>query len=215
MATLKNPRFLSPADTARPYKSHRYDVFGLKIDRMVTLFGLAPLHAWIRLESDPTVLSYCERPIVVADSKPKRVVSFWVCFRDHEKLWLLPRQEELERQLSLQDAEPAFFAWATQAGMTAEFISPTGPDDMLYLDNWSRIIRELSANQRFVSLSLRNQILDSMITVRSLSELPTLFPEEDPVLLRTAAYSLLHSGMLRCKNIGSATLGSNSLLERV
>ena len=31
-------RFLKAADNTRPYKSHRYDPFGLKIDRNVTLF---------------------------------------------------------------------------------------------------------------------------------------------------------------------------------
>ncbi len=202
MLKAANPRFLSPADNARPYKSHRYDVFGLKVDRMMTLYGLTPLHTWIRMEADPDVQTYCERPHVIADSKPKRVVEFWVGFRDREELWLSPRRDELERKLSPSEAEPAFCAWAAHEGITVRFISDMVPVDGMYVENWGRIIRELSANRRFVAAPLKDRILGCITTARPLSALAGLFPEEDPVLLRTAAFSLLHVGKLRCPDIG-------------
>lgn len=74
MAMATTARFLKAAANSRPFKSHRYDVFGLKIERSLTLFGRAPLNAWILLEADATVISYCERPLIVPDTKPERLV---------------------------------------------------------------------------------------------------------------------------------------------
>lgn len=138
-------RFLKAADNSRPYKSHRYDVFGLKIDRNVTLFGQAPLNAWIRLEADPAVISYCERPLIVPDTKPKRIVDFWVRFRDREELWILSRHSELGANIEPHDAIPAFATWATSNRMAVQFVKPIDlVEQTTYLDNWGRIIRELS-----------------------------------------------------------------------
>ena len=81
-------RFLKAADNSRPFKGHRYDVFGLKVDRSITLFGRNSLNTWVLLEADSNVVSYCERPLVIPDVKPKRVVDFWVNFLDREELWI-------------------------------------------------------------------------------------------------------------------------------
>lgn len=69
--------FKKAADHTRPYGSHRYDVFAPKLRRFVTLFGSDALDAWIVLESDPSVISYCERPLVAPGATPKRIVDFW------------------------------------------------------------------------------------------------------------------------------------------
>lgn len=207
-------RFLKAADNSRPFKSHRYDVSGLKIDRSVTLFGRAPLNTWILLESDPSVISYCERPLIVPDTRPKRIVDFWVRFFDREELWILSRHSELEAHTEPHDTMPAFTTWAASNKIPVRFVKPIDPGEQtIYLDNWGRIIRELSANRRFVTPAMVERVRESIVTPRPLAALADLFQDEDPALLRTAAFSLVHTGRLRCTDIDTEPLGPASILE--
>lgn len=58
------PRFRSAVnDDARPFGAHRFDVFGPKVDRPLTLYGLNAFYLWLRLEAHSRVRTYCERPI--------------------------------------------------------------------------------------------------------------------------------------------------------
>jgi hypothetical protein len=206
-------RFLKAADNTRPYKSHRYDVFGLKVERNLALFGRAPLNAWVMLESDPAVLSYCERPLVIPDLKPKRVIDFWVSYRDREEFWLLQRPSELSDD-SPDKTMPAFVTWATSRKIAVRQIIPDDIEQRAtFLDNWGRIIRELSANLRYVPKSMIERVHGSMATSRPLSALSGQFPDDDPVLLRTAAFSLLHAGTLRCRDIEELPIGPGSMVE--
>lgn len=207
-------RFLTAADNTRPYKCHRYDVFGPKVARSITLFGQAPLNAWIALEADPTVVSYCERPLVIPDVKPKRIVDFWVRFRDREELWVLLRSSTLNSQVDPAEVVPAFATWALSQRMPLHFIEPADPiGQRVYLDNWGRIIRDLSANRKYVPAAMVERVHTTFTAQRPLSTLPGLFPEEDPVLLRTAAFALIHTGSLRCSDIEQVPLGPATLLE--
>jgi hypothetical protein len=206
-------RFSTAADNTRPFKSHRYDVFGLKLARNITLFGQVALNAWIALEADPDVVSYCERPLVIPDIKPKRVVDFWVGFSDREELWVLQRSAQ-DAPAAPMDVIPAFATWASSERMPVRFIEPVDPiTQHTYLDNWGRIIRDLSANRKYVPGAMVNRVRSCFTNPRPLSTLSGLFPDDDPVLLRTAAYSLIHNGNLRCSDIDQAPLGPATLLE--
>jgi hypothetical protein len=209
-------RFLKAADNSRPFKSHRYDIFGLKIDRSLTLFGRTPLNAWILLEADSAVISYCERPLIVLDTKPKRLVDFWVRFRDREELWILLRHSQLGANTEPHEAMPAFATWAASNKMAVRFVKPIDPvERKTYLDNWGRIIRELSANRRFVSPAMVERVRECFATPRPVAALTGLFPDEDPALLHTAAFSLVHTGRVRCADIDTQPLGPASILEAV
>ncbi len=58
-------KFSSAADNSRPFGSHRYDVYGPKIQRRLFLYGELALNGFMAIESDPEIFSYCERPIVI------------------------------------------------------------------------------------------------------------------------------------------------------
>jgi hypothetical protein len=76
------PRFVRAVNSTRRYGTHRYDLFGPKVGRRLTLFGQFALDQWVRLESDPHVVTYCERPLRIPDIKPSRLVDFRVRTRD-------------------------------------------------------------------------------------------------------------------------------------
>ena len=43
----------------------------------------------MKLESDPSVLRFCERPGHLHESKDRRVIDFWVSYRTYEEFWLI------------------------------------------------------------------------------------------------------------------------------
>nr|WP_315218584.1 hypothetical protein [uncultured Duganella sp.] len=205
-------RFVKAADNTRPYKSHRYDVFGPKIQRMLTLFTRAQVDAWLLLESDPLVLSYCERPMVVPDVKPKLLVDFWVGYVKREELWLAHRGTE--GVSDLQASLPAFAAWAKCNRFTLrQFPSIDQAPSKVYLENWGVVVRELSANRRYVKSKLLKAVQEVLEMPRPIAAICNLLPEEDPVLVRVAAYSLLHTGSALCPDISEMPLGPASLVE--
>jgi hypothetical protein len=113
VAIVTNLRFPKPISNFRPYKSHRFDVFGLKVNRNLTLFSPAVLNTWLQLEADPLVLSYCERPTAIPDTASKRVVDFWVAYSNREELWLLESNKAHRSADGPEKTLPAFSAWAT------------------------------------------------------------------------------------------------------
>jgi hypothetical protein len=204
-------RFSKAADNSRPYKCHRYDLFGPKIQRRLFLYGNNSLNAWIMLESDPLVQAYCERPIYVQDSKPKRVVDFWVKQAAGEQLWLLtnrPRQPEAEQE------DVAFNAWAAANGFGLKWLDGSALAERdQFLKNWGTVLHYLEQNQPRLSPRLLGAVAEHVGPGETLGGLERGIAGEDPQLVRAAAFKLLHEGKLRCDTIGSHALGLGTRLE--
>jgi hypothetical protein len=82
-------RCFNPIQLSRPRGTHRYDVFSFKLNRRLTFYGRSAFEAWLMIESDPVVRTFCERPGVMTIDGHRRLVDFWVSFVDHEGLVLL------------------------------------------------------------------------------------------------------------------------------
>ena len=94
-AAMVPPRFVRAVDNTRSYGAHRYDLFGPKIGRRLTLFGRRTLDLLVSLEADPQALTYCERPLEIQDAPPSRLVDFWGRSRDGRRLCVVLRPAEL------------------------------------------------------------------------------------------------------------------------
>src|SRR5687767_4396418 len=70
-------RFLSPTPVPRPRGSRLIEAFSPKLGRRLQCFGRHAFDQWIRLESDPAVLTFCERPLAL-NGDDKRGVDYWV-----------------------------------------------------------------------------------------------------------------------------------------
>ena len=205
-------RFPKAADNTRPFKSHRYDLFGPKIQRMLTLYSLAQVDTWLLLESDPLVLSYCERPVIVPDTKPKIVVDFWAGYAGRDELLFVNRSQEPAADIDM--SFPAFAQWAKVNKFKIRQLPPAKDvQGKLFLENWGKIIRDLSANGRYLQPPLLKSVQQALEQPRPIGALCRLLPEEDPVLVRVAAYAMLHSGTASCADIATRELGPASLLE--
>jgi hypothetical protein len=123
------PRFVRAVNNIRPYGAHRYDLFGPKVGRRLTLFGRLALDLWVRLESDPHVVTYCERPLCIPDAKPPRVVDFWVRTHNDEKLCVVLRTAESTSAAQGGPLFPAFQSWSRASSLQLVMTHPKELDD--------------------------------------------------------------------------------------
>lgn len=71
----------------RPWQ-RRIEVFSPKLKRRLTFFSSAGHDAWLLLEADPAVKTFCERPAYV-EGGAGRLIDFWVSRGRHAKFWVL------------------------------------------------------------------------------------------------------------------------------
>jgi len=71
----------------RPWQ-RRIEVFSPKLRRRLTLFSRDALDAWILLEADPHVHSFCERPAYMVGNAG-RVLDFWIDRGRHQHFWVV------------------------------------------------------------------------------------------------------------------------------
>ena len=211
---LNTPRFIEAADNSRPHQSHRYDVFAPKLKRNLTLFGLTSVEVWTMLEADPDVERYCERPLVLHDTKPKRVIDFWIKRRAFEEFLFVLRPSELNAYLQAPDSIPAFRSWAKAKKINVKFLDPADlSNQKVLLANWGQILRDVGAFGNNLPLGLVDRVLLTLKGGVSLQVLEQRLPEVDPVLVRVAAFSQLHKGQAICKSLSRVPLGPTAEIE--
>jgi hypothetical protein len=205
--------FEKAADHTRPYGSHRYDVFAPKLRRPVTLFGREALDAWTSLESNPAVISYCERPLVVPKTTPKRVVDFWARTKDGGQFWVLLRASELDENME-PNLSSEFRSWCASGQHSVNFIRPDSLNvNKNLLDNWGWILRDLSAFGRLVDKKFVDAVRAAIRAPIEMARLENEFLERDPILVRVAVFSLLHCGHVLCRSLGDARISPSTVIE--
>ncbi|MBZ2209813.1 hypothetical protein [Massilia soli] len=204
-------RFAIPAETRRPGKSHRYDVFGPKIGRSLTFFHPRALDRWIDLERDPAVTWYCERPVRINDGKFKRLVDFYAIRQEKEELSFILKPGE-DPDCSPQELfGPGFVQWCHQSEIAVHLVDsePASSNRQIMTNNWGHVLRELSAFGRYVPTQLTDSVLLELSKPRTLDELQLHYPKVDPILLKVASFSLLHRGLASCAGIEQQPFSSS------
>jgi hypothetical protein len=182
-------RFTHPVHVRRPFGTHRFDVYGRKVKRSLTLFGQNAFNFWVRLETDARVVTYCERPLSVPETSPPRIVDFWTCSKDGEHLYLVLRFHEKANADASEHRYPAFARWCAAHSMSVSYISPEEFDDSGVLrKNWLLMLGYLTASASVDSKPLRADVLRASRTGATLYELERNFDRLDPTPVRTAVF---------------------------
>lgn len=212
-SAMRPARFRKAATSVRPYGSHRYDVFGRKIGRRLTLFGRQALQQWLRLEADPFVTTYCERPLLVPGATTGRAADFWVGMDNGELLYLNARPAEVTLVAEGCELFPALEAWTRACSITLRIILP---DELDHSDtlcaNRLTMLQYVAASNAAVSAGLVSSVLSACDGGVSLGELEQRCDGLDPAVVRTAVFSLMLSGRLACPTIALQPLGAHSHL---
>jgi hypothetical protein len=196
-------RFDHPAETRRPNgKSQRFDVFGLKIERPLTLFHRHAINTWIDLERAPEVSWYCERPLLIDHAPFKRLVDFYAIRHGEEEIWFVLTENEERHRFLEEELAPGFVEWCRQSAIKIRAVEPSVAEAAgCVTDNWAQILRELSAFGRYVPPQLTDAIRLEICEPQTLAELESIFPNVDPILLKVASFSLLHRGLAACPGL--------------
>ncbi len=206
------PAYSRAAHAMRPYSTHRFDVYSPKLQRPIVLFGLDVLRLWILIESDPTVLEYCERPIILENWKPKCGIDFWVGRLYSQEFLTLKELVPIKQD----NAKPVGTSLAKLDCLddipvrlidTKEFDSRK-----LELENWGTIIRDVSAFSRYVSKQLLESILAAAHSPVQLSGIEESLDSVDPILVRVAAFTHMLRGTLICKSLKNQRLSGTSVI---
>ncbi|MGH8856826.1 MAG: hypothetical protein ACREXG_02165 [Polaromonas sp.] len=205
-----------PADNRRPYGSYRFDVYSLKAQRRMTLFGKAALCLFIDLESDFEVSASCERPLIIPDTKPARVVDFWALCGGVPTFYLLTKQTEAWQKEKAKLPYTEFYRWvADSKGKLVEVLVDDFEKRRTHFDNWSLVLRHLIAHRGQVSEQLIEQCEQVMPVSWQLRDFEGHFREVDSMLVRAAVFTLLAGGRLVCPTISSLPIGLTTEFRRV
>jgi hypothetical protein len=109
----------------------------------MTLFGRGALGLWVQLESDPSVVALCERPLIVPDTNPSRAVDFWARSDGVDRL-IFSIDEAASAKSARREAQlTAFRVWAADVGcLVDERIGWRQSSVQSYrMDNWLMMLQ--------------------------------------------------------------------------
>ena len=186
----------------RPWQ-RRIEVYSPKINRRLTLFSRDAHDAWLLLEADPKVRSFCERPAYVA-GETGRLIDFWVDRGRHAKVWVLGGAE------SEADGLPS-----TLHGIAVRVLHRA---DMMAAEmrvkNWSQIIPYLIGFKRHANRRLQEEIFARVEKPYRLEHREAAFQPIDVSLVRASLFMLVAEGRVVVPDIDVVPLGSTTVFRR-
>lgn len=194
MAPL-TPGFLAPVSISRPRGSRRIDVYSPKLRRRLQCFGEAIYHQCLCLEADPTVLTYCERPVYLTIGNEKHLADFWA------------RQVDREWILFVGDSTPSSMArigaveYEVRAVPAAELAAAR-----VWIENWERILPVVTSCQDLLMTPLLDAVRRFVYKPTQLTHIEQEFASMDLILVRAAAFTLVHSGRLSAPSLWTEPL---------
>ncbi|MBN3837323.1 hypothetical protein [Burkholderia sp. Ac-20344] len=205
------PRFRRAVNDARPFGAHRFDVFGPKVGRPLTLYGWNAFHLWLRLEADPRVATYCERPLRIPDARPARTVDFWVREEGQEQMLIVLRPGEAAAATQGVKPFPAFDVWTRSHPIELRTLRPGELDEPeLLRRNRLTMLRYLAASECCDAFA--PDVLGACRNGLTLGELEQRLAPLDPMVSRAAAFKLILSGALLCPTLATRSLGLHTVL---
>ena len=186
----------------RPWQ-RRIEVYSPKIQRRLTLFSRDAHDAWLLLEADPEVRTFCERPAYVA-GEAGRLIDFWVDRGRHAKFWILGDGKDEDARLH-----------ATLHGVAVRIIHRA---DMIAAEmrvkNGSQIIPYLISFKRHANRRLQEEIFARVEKPHRLEHLEAAFQPIDVSLVRASLFKVVAEGRVVAPDIDLVPLGSTTIFRR-
>ena len=191
---------MEPISIVRPRGSHRIETFSPKMNRRLTLYRRSEFDLWVRIETDPTVRSFCERPGYVQYDGDRQLADFLVSYGDRQELLLLTGREvpldlrydsNLDSPITIRSVNPADLA-ASRA----------------WIDNWKRMLPCIVITRGLLSESLLNAIEHFLTSPQPLAAIERKFSGGDPILVRAAIFALLYAGRASAPTLRTTPLSS-------
>ena len=195
-------RFDSPVPATRPRGARLLEAYSPKLERRVRFFDHLAFSQWIRLEAEPGVLKFCERPARVDRHPDSCLIDFWIQRADTQKLLLI----ESRYDLAAQDVD----GLAVDVVPLAELAAAR-----MWISNWSRMLPVISATRFLVPQSLSKALLGRVVEPQPLARLERELSVGDAAVVRGAIFELLRTGQLRAPSLHHQPLDLHLMLEPV
>ena len=193
--------FTAPLDVPRSRSARRIEAFSPKLERRVQFFDHATFTQWIRLESEPTVMSMCERPQRMGTDPDARVVDFWVRRPDDEEFVVL-EPEHSDKLPPQVDGLPLHTVTRGELAAAAMWIS-----------NWQRILPVINATRGLLPKRLLRSIAHGVRQPTALGRLEHEFSISDPAIVRGTLFELLRTGILAAPSLHVEVLSMHTLIQ--
>lgn len=181
----------------------------------MTLYGKAAFCQLIELEADPAVTAVCERPLIIPDSKPKRVVDFWALEGGVPTFYLLLKNGELGGSSKLKRAYTEFCDWVTAERAKVKEISIEAFEARrVRLENWLTILEHLVSHRGQVTPALIERCASELPGECTVTQAESMLTDIDPMLARAALFQLVARGVFRCPAIDEQPLHPKTLMVR-
>ncbi len=194
-------RFQVPVDMSRPRGGRLIEAYSAKLQRRVRFFDHLSFAQWIRLEANPTTITFCERPVRLGPQRDARVVDFWVEALSGEEFLLLESGRAESVPARLDDME-------IRTVVPAELAAAS-----VWISNWSRMLPIVNATRNLVPRSLLGAVLDHVCGPISLGRLEHELSVGDPSLIRGAIFEQLRTGRIKAPSLHIEALSLHAVLE--
>ena len=195
-------RFRCAVSAARPRGQRLIEAYSPKLGRRLQCFGEVVYRQWIRLEADPSVELFCERPAFLQQANVRRLAEFWV------------RQGVSELFLILGDPCPQSTVELDHIALPVQCVTPAElAAARIWIANWERMLPVMTASRGLVSPSLQQALLKLISKPVSLSHIEQECAVGDPTAVRAALFGLLHQGALQAPLLKTESLSYSTCFK--
>ena len=194
-------RYGTPLETVRPRGGRLIEGFSVKLQRRVRLFSHSSFGQWIRLEADPSVLAFCERPARMGSDPDTRLIDFWVHRAEAQEMLVIDAPQEIPSHL-----HGISVRCVTDGELAAANV---------WIVNWSRMLPVVNATRALLPPRLLRSVLHHVRGAMSLGRLEHELSYGDSSLARGAIFEQLRIGGIRAPSLHTQPVGLHTLLEPV
>jgi hypothetical protein len=197
----KSANFQSAVVSARPRGVRVIEAYSPKLGRRLQCFGEHVFGQWIRLEADPSVQTFCERPVYL-DLAGKRLADFWV------------RQDDREMLIVVNDESPTSTITIGNAELEILSIPPAElAAARIWIGNWERMLPAMTACRQQITPSFQQSILKFIREPMQISRIEQEFGTGEPTLVRAAVFNLLHNGKVQAPQLHTEPLSFRTCFQ--
>ena len=192
----------TPLAIARPRGARLIEARSPKLGRLVQHYDQASFQQWLRLEADPSVSTFCERPARIGPAPTSRLINYWVS-----------RQSAQEFVLLIAGEMPADLPHEHDGKPLRVVTSPELSAASIWIDNWQRMLPVINCSASSVEPALKKSIVAFSNLPIPLLAIEREFAKAQPMLVRAAVFDLLRTGALLAPSLHTQRLSLQTILE--
>lgn len=194
----------TPLVIIRPRGARLIEARSPKLGRLVQHFDYASFQQWIRLEADPSVSTFCERPARISAEPSSLLINYWVSRRSAQEFVVLVTGEMPTDLPKEHDGKPLSVVTPPELATAS-----------IWIDNWQRMLPVINCSANLVPPALKKSVLALANASITLLSMERELAKSQPMLVRAAAFDLLRTGGLVAPSLHTQKLSLHTVLEPI